>query len=199
MFSPSVRGESREPGARCGILSDPDGTSRLKDTRHQKQRKRWPGLPGKHTFSAMERMNVYIDPDGSIDTGLLVLVAAPTGVVYETQCAGLRCEQRGLEGYIVPCSSQSYELTSNVAADIADFFYRHFKNQGDSADTWPSKAVAELSTLIHSVAFWTTPKDAPHRRERLRLDHTRLEECTEAWIPIITPYGPGVLIFKNSD
>jgi hypothetical protein len=36
-------------------------------------------------------------------------------------------------------------------------------------------------------------------RAFLDLDRSRLEELTEAWIPVRSAYGPGVLVFANSD
>ena len=31
------------------------------------------------------------------------------------------------------------------------------------------------------------------------LDESRILEADEAWIPVITPHGPGVLVWPNSD
>lgn len=33
----------------------------------------------------------------------------------------------------------------------------------------------------------------------LKLDLQRIDDLTEAWIPVQTAYGRGVLIFDNSD
>lgn len=33
----------------------------------------------------------------------------------------------------------------------------------------------------------------------LALDETRLDETEEAWVRVLTPDGPGVLIWQNSD
>ncbi|GAA4880348.1 hypothetical protein GCM10023235_70810 [Kitasatospora terrestris] len=38
--------------------------------------------------------------------------------------------------------------------------------------------------------------DEPHP---LRLDESRIREADEAWIPVITPEGPAVLMWHNSD
>ncbi len=37
---------------------------------------------------------VFIDPDGTADPGLVVLVLAPTGVFYETQAGGHYSDKR---------------------------------------------------------------------------------------------------------
>ncbi len=63
---------------------------------------------------------------------------------------------------------------------------------------WTPEALDELSGLVERIAFWRTSRmdDQPHY---LQLDRTRLDELTEAWIPVRTIYGPGVLVFANSD
>ncbi|WUD78232.1 DUF6210 family protein [Streptomyces sp. NBC_00510] len=33
----------------------------------------------------------------------------------------------------------------------------------------------------------------------LRLDESRIREADEAWVPVITPDGPAVLVWFNSD
>ncbi|MFF9573324.1 DUF6210 family protein [Streptomyces sp. NPDC014685] len=33
----------------------------------------------------------------------------------------------------------------------------------------------------------------------LRLDGSRFRDADEAWVPVITPDGPGVLLWANSD
>ncbi|WP_328753160.1 DUF6210 family protein [Streptomyces sp. NBC_00285] len=33
----------------------------------------------------------------------------------------------------------------------------------------------------------------------LLLDESRLAEADEAWVPVLTPDGPGVLTWENSD
>jgi hypothetical protein len=131
-------------------------------------------------------------PNGSIE-GLFVIIAAQTGVTHETQCGGLRCQHPSLEGFLVPCSSKAYDLDGNIEADLEDFFFRRFRNQGDHGDTWAPEAVDELEKLINRVAFWPTPAHANNEYLRLELDRSRLADCTEAWIPVLTPYGPGIL------
>jgi hypothetical protein len=41
--------------------------------------------------------------------------------------------------------------------------------------------------------------DSDDKREFLQLDVARMHECVEAWIPVVTPYGRGILTLKNSD
>ncbi|MFJ9461250.1 DUF6210 family protein [Kitasatospora sp. NPDC101447] len=55
-----------------------------------------------------------------------------------------------------------------------------------------------FAALVGAVRYWacdgTTVK--PHR---LQLDESRIREADEAWVPVITPDGPGVLVWLNSD
>jgi hypothetical protein len=147
----------------------------------------------------MRQHSVFLNPDGSRPTGLLVIVSAPTGVIYRTRCGGLTNEQRQNEGFLVPCPSQDFDLTGNVESALVEFFSERFRNQGDTGDTWPQPYVEELAALIQRVVYWLTPAGGADSRMRLALHRSRLSECTEAWIPVITPEGPGILTFDNSD
>jgi len=44
---------------------------------------------------------------------------------------------------------------------------------------------------------WSEGKDTQSRS--LELDETRINEVDEAWVPVITPFGSGTLVWKNSD
>ncbi|BBC29284.1 hypothetical protein SGFS_005780 [Streptomyces graminofaciens] len=79
---------------------------------------------------------VFLDPDGSgADQGwVYVIVAAPTGVVYQVQGGGFCCIPYEQEGYLLPLFGRGL-----------------------------------------------------------------LSEVDEAWVPVVTPDGPGVLVWENSD
>ena len=135
---------------------------------------------------------VFLDPDGSLDIGLLVVIEGNTGVVYEHQCAGYACEQRGVEGYLVPVG------TRQAAASILRFFER-FKGWPPPANqAWTPSLARELSDLVKEIPYW-------ERRERedfrfsLQLDHHRLEEATEAWVPVLAAGHRAILLFENCD
>lgn len=51
---------------------------------------------------------VFLDPDGTWNDWLGVLVRAPTGVIYGNQCAGLLTSERLLEGFYVPIAGPKY-------------------------------------------------------------------------------------------
>lgn len=56
----------------------------------------------------------------------------------------------------------------------------------------------ELAAIVVRIPFWYEV-DGESRRGRLELDRTRLADCVEAWVPVITPMGPGILVSDNSD
>ncbi len=74
--------------------------------------------------------------------------------------------------------------------------------EADAGGQWSADALEVLTALVGAILFWKTyPRTSGHEDERtfLQLDRSRLSELTEAWIPVRTVYGPGVLIFDNSD
>ncbi|WP_437952067.1 DUF6210 family protein [Sorangium sp. So ce296] len=53
-------------------------------------------------MDSSSKRHVPLDPDGTWRATWLVVVEAPTGVLYEQQCAGNGCDDRAIEGYLVP-------------------------------------------------------------------------------------------------
>lgn len=113
--------------------------------------------------------------------GLTLLVAAPTGVRYDVICAGHAGERRGLEGFLIPMDVGSAELRG--------FFARFGGWPPSGADAWSE---ADLRTLGGIVSLLGRPGG------RLELDTDRLDELTEAWVPVRTAHGPGVLTMENA-
>lgn len=140
---------------------------------------------------------IFLNPDGIQDIGLLVVVAAKTGVVYAHQGGGFNAEIRELEGFIVPVGD--YRL----ATKLSKFFWQEFKGQlpVKNNTSWKEATVQKLATLVQEIPFWQTCKDGfgEDKRALLELDTEKLGDLTEAWVPVKTVYGPGVLVFKNSD
>lgn len=63
---------------------------------------------------------------------------------------------------------------------------------------WPTVFLDRLDAAVSDIVMWkTSPDDAKTERRALRLDRERLGELTEAWLPVLTPYGPGILLSKN--
>lgn len=147
---------------------------------------------------------IFLDPDGTQEFGLLVVVAAGTGVTYAHQCGGLATETRELEGFLVPVGGPA------ASRRLREFFRRRFRGNppwlGEGPDAmpgaaWPSADLEELQALVGEIAFWKTSRhgDGEDRQAFLELDTARCSDLTEAWVPVKTVYGPGVLVFENSD
>jgi hypothetical protein len=148
---------------------------------------------------------IFLDPDGTQALGLIAIVAAATGVTYAHQCGGYATIVRQMEGFAVPVGD------ATAAHPLRAFFSQRFHGNPpvleDGADKrtdggWTAADLEQLNRLLEQVAFWKTSPDGggvDDERVFLRLDRSRLQELTEAWIPVSTPYGPGVLVFANSD
>jgi uncharacterized protein DUF6210 len=148
---------------------------------------------------------IFLNPDGTQDFGVLVIVAAPTGVIYAHQCGGVYNLQREAEGFVVPVGSPE------AAKPLLAFFKRRFRGNPPDREpgqaltpwaAWTPNALAELASLVSEIYLWkTNPDSAETEDERvaISLDRSRLDELTEAWIPVLTVYGPGILVFANSD
>jgi hypothetical protein len=146
----------------------------------------------------VEPIYIFLDPDGSRGVGLLVLIAAPTGVTYAHQCGGLETGVRELEGFAVP-------LGDEEAATPLVAFFKAFQGNPPSicspfGNIWTETLIADLGRIVGAIGFWHTRRHPDDdRRLFLALDTERFAEATEAWVPVRTPYGPGVLIWDNSD
>ena len=140
-----------------------------------------------------KQADVTIDPDGTLEFGLLLIVKAPTGVRYQSQSGGAATIQRSEEGYLIPVGSPADAVPFQV------FFREHFgtysPNQGGS---WDPGLLEALQSRLQTVRVWVRNGigDKPFA---LALDHERLSDLTEAWIPVLGAFGKGILVFKNSD
>jgi hypothetical protein len=145
---------------------------------------------------------IRIDPDGTQDPGLLVLVRADTGVVYEHQCGGHNTFQYQAEGYLIPIGPPGH------SQELREFFEREFRNfppyHGLNPSTgtepaWSESTLTTLENLVGSLRIWYRDKDGQDKWTRLVLDKTKSEQFTEAWLPVNTPQGKGILLWENSD
>ncbi len=144
-----------------------------------------------------------------VDTGLLldcaaIIVAAPTGVVYEHQAGGTQCAHPRLEGFLVPVADETGSHSSALARHFSDAPYlgTGFAPIEVGGRACRGITVRTADWLEHSVL----PRWA-------RVDRSRLDESAEAWVhlkvsndpnqvsPGITLDTPrdGVLVWLNSD
>lgn len=136
---------------------------------------------------------IFIDPDDTQDVYLLVLVLAPTGIYYANQCAGYATDRRGAEGFLIPL------IYPTLALKVYDWFWNNFQGYCDSPEVWTEEKIKQLKDLVEEIPCWNTDGLKNDEKQNLKLDITRMNECVEAWIPVLTPYGKGFLTLPNSD
>ncbi len=140
------------------------------------------------------RRYVFLDPDGMAGgTGwLYVVVQAETGVFYQQQYGGTACRQGQVEGFLVPV------FGPQGLARLRELFEGHFGGAGTWNHQWPGSELDRLRKSVRDISYWACDgqADTPHE---LQLDEQRLRDADEAWVPVLTPDGPGVLVWSNSD
>lgn len=132
---------------------------------------------------------VFIDPDGTGGDWTHVVVEAPTGVFYQQEYGGTSRRQGQAEGYLVPMSGESGAIDALAAV------FEPFRGGGAGDHAWAGAELAALRSAVGAVRFWSCDGTAetPHL---LRLDETRLSEADEAWLPVHTPDGAGLLMWS---
>lgn len=139
------------------------------------------------------RRYVFLDPDGTAEsTWLFVVVSEETGVVYQQQYGGTACRQGQVEGFLVPVAG------SATLPGLRDLFERHFRGAGTWNHPWPDAEREVLRRLVGEIVYWACD-GSTEEPCCLRLDEGRIREADEAWVPVVTPDGPGVLLWPNSD
>ncbi|MEU8920442.1 DUF6210 family protein [Kitasatospora sp. NPDC048545] len=143
--------------------------------------------------SGPPKRHVYLDPDGCGGGWVFVIVAAPTGVVYRTQCGGYACAQYEQEGYLSP------HYGTDLDTDLKAFFVGELKGYGTRGRMWQPDELARLRSLVDDLGIYGADRYDELYPPSLVLDESRLAELAEAWVPVVTPDGPGVLVWENSD
>jgi hypothetical protein len=143
---------------------------------------------------------VSLDQDGTAGAWLAVVVRRETGVVYGNQCAGVSCLQWRVEGYLVPLSGWKREDGGKIDFDLLNGVF----HEGDTCRyDWtgrnlPVERLEKLNELIGELSYWRSSSRHPDKYA-IHVDMDRIDEIAEAWIPVETPDGPGVLIYENCD
>lgn len=124
---------------------------------------------------------------------MAVLVEAKTGVTYTNQSGGTACRQLQIEGYYVPVFDQeaynSLRSIFEVTLEGAGTSHREVKWQGPMLDQL-REAVSRIRMDSSIGGYAEVP---------LILNEPQLAVIDEAWVPVISPDGPGILIWENSD
>ncbi|MDX2648285.1 DUF6210 family protein [Streptomyces sp. PA03-1a] len=140
------------------------------------------------------KRHIFLDP---LDTGsghgwVFVIVAAPTGVVYQNQGGGYGCIRYEQEGFLIPVFGRGLD------DELKEIFVGELQGTGARGLDWPADLLDRLRAAVAFHVFGSANRDdvfpAP-----LMLDESRLSEVDEAWVPVVTPDGPGVLVWENSD
>ena len=118
---------------------------------------------------------------------------------------GLGNDTRRVEGFYVPLLGRKVDSESEMvdSRPLVEFF--HSKDGTCIADAMEHPLEGQLDVLerrIEEIPVYVTPGDEDRYASRepwLRLDKSREQETTEAWVPVVCPAGPGVLVWKNCD
>lgn len=140
------------------------------------------------------KLYIFLNPDGTQKDGLYALIESSTGIEYAAQTGGYANEMRSAEGFLIPLGD------AKAAQPLIAWFQREFAGHSyPPVPEWTQTRIDHLSNLVCQIPCWHTSREGNDRREMLQLDKSRIDECTEAWVPVITPFGPGILLFANCD
>jgi hypothetical protein len=135
--------------------------------------------------------------DGPAEGWLHVVVRAKTRIVYKHQYGGVMCRHGEVQGYLVPV------FGTEALAELRDFFEGTLGTYGTTNHDgvpfeWREDQLDLLRRVVSRIAWWADddlyPEPVP-----IVLDESRIQEFDEAWLPVLTPDGPGVLWWSNSD
>jgi hypothetical protein len=137
---------------------------------------------------------ISLDPDGtgSGQGWVFVIVAAPTEVVYQAQGGGHRCIPYAQEGHLSPV------LGRGLDEELKAIFVDELKGWGARRLDWPTDLLDRLRAAVAFHVYGSANREDLFPTA-LVLDESRLAEVDEAWVPVVTPDGPGVLVWENSD
>jgi hypothetical protein len=97
-----------------------------------------------------------------------------------------------------PVASIVADLNPATLPRLRDLFKRHFRGAGSWNHAWPDAEREILRRLVGEIVYWACD-GSTEEPCYLRRDESRIGEADEAWVPVVTPDGPGVLLWPNSD
>ncbi|MEU6804183.1 DUF6210 family protein [Streptomyces neyagawaensis] len=152
------------------------------------------GFPAPPDRAAGPR-HLELDPDGN-GTGqgwVCVIVAAATGVVYRVQGGGFGCVPYEQEGYLIPLFGRDLD------EELRAVFVGELHGQGTRGLDWPERLLDRLRAAVAEFHVYGSANRDDLYPASLALDESRLSEVDEAWVPVVTPDGPAILTWENSD
>ena len=120
------------------------------------------------------------------------MVHAPTGGFYRQQYGGTACRQGQAEGFLVPVYGP------DSLARLRDLFEAHFLGAGTWNYRWRAEEISRLGDALAAIRYWACD-GGTETPQPLQFDEQRLGDADEAWIPVLAPDGPGILVWYNSD
>ena len=144
---------------------------------------------------------VFLDPDGTGGDIFGVIVQRETGVAYGTQCEGIRTDERYTEGFFVPISGSMFDPEEGrINAETLRSAFHVEDLCLHATDTFdPADYAGLLRHVVSKIPFWYMDAQGETQRVQLEVDASRLHEAAEAWVPVLTPQGPGILVWPNCD
>lgn len=134
---------------------------------------------------------------------LCVVIAAETAVIYQHQYGGTACMQGQVEGYLLPVHGVPAGDCDEAVAMLLEIFEHDLGGAGWRGGALPGQLMTRLRGAVEKIAVeesGQTAGDLLSREQKpLLLDESRLGELDEAWVPVVTPDGPGLLVWNNSD
>ncbi len=140
---------------------------------------------------------VYIDSDGTLGDWIAIVIENKTGIIYGTQCHGVLCEQRYVEGFLIPCGGLLFNSDDGFITPA--LLTLPFHSGGCMYNKSFQSEVSEIANIVQRIPIWHYNNINDCTRDQLELDLDRIYEICEAWIPVKTKFGRGVLLWNNCD
>jgi hypothetical protein len=122
---------------------------------------------------------------------MAVIVEASTGITYENQTGGTACLPRRTEGYYVPAYVERGLQALRAAFEVS-------LGGAGTHRGLPADVLEEIRAAVSLLVMMSSTRSG-HPKMRIALDESRFYEIDEAWVPVTTPDGPGILTWENSD
>lgn len=135
---------------------------------------------------------VLVDPDGTAPDWTYVVIEHKTGVIYQHEFGGTATRLGEVEGYLVPVNGE------NARSEFDAVFVQRLRGVGSWGKVLEPDLLEAVRNAVSTIRYWFDAQGSSEV-EFLTLDENRLDEVDEAWLPVVTSDGRGVLIWPNSD